>query len=171
LVRADPAATFLLVLSPPYLRACRDDIVDAAAAVDNADRLIIISVGADRSGPLADLLVSADGRLQGAFGGSKLSLNVRIAAHVISGAVLSRAAASAALADVARIQPAPIVHDRQRLTDTEAGAWIRRAIAADPTASATRLLRLLRDSGLACEQHRFYQMYRDLAGEPYVHTS
>lgn len=171
LVRADPAATFLLVLSPPYLRACRDDILDAASAVDNADHLIIISVGADRSGPLADLLLPADSRLQGAFGGSKLSLNVRIASHVISSGVLGRAAASAALADVARTQPAPIVHDRQRLTDTEARAWIRRNLAADPHASATRLLRLLRDSGLACEQHRFYQMYRDLAGDPYVHAS
>jgi hypothetical protein len=171
LARADPAATFLLVLSPPYLRACREDILDAAAAVANADRLIVVSAGADRSGSLADLLVPADSRLQGVFGGSKLSLNVRVAAHVISSAVLGRAAASAALADLARTQPAPIVHDRQRLSDTEAKAWIRRSLSADPAATATRLLRLLRDSGLACEQHRFYQMYRDLAGERYVHTS
>ncbi len=164
LARTDPGATLLLVLSPPYLRACRQDILDAAAALDNADRLMVVSVGADRTGPLADLLVAADGRLQGLFGGSKLSINVRVAAHIISAGLHTRSYASAMLTELAGTQPAPVTLARQRLSDAEVTAYIHRSLSADPAASATRLLRTLRDAELACEQQRFYQLYRDLVG-------
>lgn len=164
LAQAEPDAAFLLVLSPPYLRACRQDIITAAEKLNDSERLMVVSVGAVRSGPIADLLVQADGRLQGLFGGSKLSINVRVAAHIIKEGMLARSAVSAALTELARTQPAPAVFSRRQLSDAEVAAYISRSLAADPTASATRLLRMLRDSELACEQRRFYRLYRDLVG-------
>ncbi|NJC70855.1 hypothetical protein HC031_14175 [Planosporangium thailandense] len=170
LAATDPDATFLLVLSPPYLRACRQDILTAAEKINDSERLMVVSVGAERSGPIADLLVRADGRLQGLFGGSKLSINVRVAAHMIKAGALARSAASAALTELARTQPAPVVFSRQPLSDAEVTAYISQSLAADPKASATRLLRTLRDSQLACEQHRFHRLYRDLVGGAHGHA-
>jgi hypothetical protein len=41
---------------------------------------------------------------------------------------------------------------------------INQGLALDPNTSASKLLRELRDSGYACEQHRFANLYRITAG-------
>jgi hypothetical protein len=164
LAQSDPHATLVVVLSPPYLRACRQDILAAAERLDVDEQLTIVSVGADRSGPIAELLVDADGRLQGLLGGSKLSLNARVAGYMIRNGLLGRSQASEHLRQLTRTLPEPVVFSRTPMADAEVGAFISRQLANDPGTSATRLLRALRDSGLACEQHRFHRLYRDFVG-------
>ncbi|CAM5715916.1 hypothetical protein SVIOM74S_09450 [Streptomyces violarus] len=45
------------------------------------------------------------------------------------------------------------------MTDENVIAFIRESLAQNPSYSRTRLLRMLRDQGLACEQKRFAELY------------
>ena len=51
-------------------------------------------------------------------------------------------------------------YDRQPVSDAEVRAHVVRLKKNDPSLSATRALRLLRDAGIACEQQRFGQLFR-----------
>jgi hypothetical protein len=46
------------------------------------------------------------------------------------------------------------------MTDAEIEDFIRDGITAEGTIPQTRLLRRLRDNGMACEQKRFGDLYR-----------
>jgi hypothetical protein len=49
--------------------------------------------------------------------------------------------------------------ERRRLTDEEVRLFIRERRTAEPRARHTRLLKLLRESGYACEQSRFRALF------------
>lgn len=51
-------------------------------------------------------------------------------------------------------------YDRQPISDAEVRAHVVRLKTTDPSLSATRALRILRDAGIACEQKRFGQLFR-----------
>ena len=51
--------------------------------------------------------------------------------------------------------------ERKRLADDEVRRFIRERHAAEPNAGHTRLLKLLRESGHACEQSRFRALFLD----------
>jgi hypothetical protein len=50
------------------------------------------------------------------------------------------------------------------MTDEQLSRLIRRLKGADPDLSATRALRQVRDAGIACEQKRFGQLFREVVG-------
>ena len=54
------------------------------------------------------------------------------------------------------------IHDRQRLSDLEVSEFITKVLSDDPSVAATTSLRMLRDSGYACEQHRFGAIFKKL---------
>ena len=49
--------------------------------------------------------------------------------------------------------------ERRRLTDEEVRLFIRERRQAEPGAKHTRLLRLFRENGHACEQRRFRTLF------------
>ncbi len=49
--------------------------------------------------------------------------------------------------------------ERRRLTDEEFRLFIQERRMAEPDAKHTRLLKLLRESGCACEQSRFRALF------------
>lgn len=51
-------------------------------------------------------------------------------------------------------------YDRQPVSDAEVRAYVVRLKTVDPSLSATRALRILRDAGIACEQKRFGELFR-----------
>jgi hypothetical protein len=53
--------------------------------------------------------------------------------------------------------------DRTPVSDAEVRRLIRAMKSRDPSLSATRALREVRDSGIACEQKRFGQLFRTTA--------
>jgi len=53
-------------------------------------------------------------------------------------------------------------YDRIPAGDTEIVEAIKQLIALDQTLSATRALRVFRDSGMACEQKRFGRLFRSV---------
>jgi hypothetical protein len=160
LAETTPAAGFLLVLSTPYLRACEDDIAAAIGLVRDPDRFMVVSAGARSPGLLGNVMVPADARLQAALGGTRQALNTRIAAYLLSGGICSRADAAQHLAQLLAEQPPIPRYERKKLSDAEVLALIEDGLARSPGASASRLLRHIRDAGYACEQGRFGRLHK-----------
>ena len=163
LVAADPAAVFMIVLSKSYLRACGADIASARESITDPDRLFIVSAGARAEGDLATSIVPADARLQARFSGTRRALNARIAANLLAEGIRGKDEAAAYLARLLAAQPPIPRYDRKKQSDREILDLIARRLAQAPATSAYRLLREFRDAGLACEQRRFSQLYRQVA--------
>jgi hypothetical protein len=156
-----PRAALLLVLSGPYLRACGHDVAAAADQLRHPDQLSVISTGSTVPSDLREFVLPADGRLQGVLGGSMQALNVRIAAHLLEThqAPLQRPALADTVTALGhgRQRPAPL--QRTPLSDDQVRTFI--TTHWTERATHTRLLRQLRDSGLACEQQRFARLFAD----------
>lgn len=162
LVAADPAATFMFVLSKNYLSTCSADLAVACERIDDADRFFIVSAGGRPDGDLAAFAVPADARLQAHFGGTLRALNARIGAHLLERGIRSKGEAAKYLARLLDAQSPVPRYDRKRQSDREVLEAITVRLAQAPTISANRLLRQLRDAGLACEQRRFSRLYRQV---------
>jgi len=162
LVAADPAAVFMLVLSKNYLRACGEDIAAASECLADPDRLFIVSAGGRPEGELEAFAVPADGRLQALFGGTRRALNARIGAHLLEYGIRSREEASGYLARLLAAQSPVPRYNRKRQSDREILDTITTRLASAPATTASRMLRELRDAGLACEQRRFTVLYRQV---------
>jgi len=166
LTQASPGALFMLMLSPPYLRACRNDIQAAATKARRPDKFLLISAGTRHPGDLAAILLPTDARLQSCLGGTRQALNVRVGERLLKEGIRNRAAAANYLSNLLKAQPPLARYDRKKLTDQEVIFLITDALARSPGASASRLLREFRDSGYACEQARFGQLHRKLMENP-----
>ena len=164
LVASDPTAVFMLVLSKNYLRACGADLAAASEYHADLDRLFIVSAGGRPDGDLADFAVPADARLQAHFGGTRRALNARIGADLLERGIRSRDEASGYLAGLLAAQSPIPRYNRKRQSDPEILDAIAARLAQAPETSASRMLRELRDTGLACEQHRFSRLYRPSGG-------
>jgi hypothetical protein len=165
LAKSDPDATFLLVISATYLQACRTDIEAAAAAVDQ-DRFMIVSAGTRASGPLDRQLLPANARLQAHLGGTRQVLNVRIAEDLLKRQLTSYAAAAEYLEDLLKAYPDLERWDRAKFSDdAHVIDWVREEYKNGGGASASRMLRTLRESGRACEQKRFGRLHKQFLDE------
>lgn len=165
LAARDPDATFLLVLSATYLRACAADIEKAAATVTEADRFLIVSAGTRAGGDVGQLLLPADARLQADLGGTRGVLNVRIAAALLDQPILDRASATRYLSEKLDKSPGITRYNRKPMSDSKIKHWIAAALRESPGISASGLLRRFRDGGLACEQSRFGRLHREVASK------
>jgi hypothetical protein len=165
LAAANPTASFMLALSAAYLDACRDDINAATTELHDPDRLLVISAGTrGPCGELTRLIVPADARLQAVLGGARQALNARITDRLLSTGLTSRAEASRYMAELLADQPPVTRYERKKLSDEEVIAMIKSRLARESGMPASRMLREFRDIGYACEQQRFADLYRRIAG-------
>jgi len=165
LAKSDPDATFLLVMSATYLQACHADIEAAALATDQ-DRFMIVSAGTPASVSLGRQLLPANARLQACLGGTRQVLNVRIAEDLLRRELMSRTAATEYLEGLLKRYPDIERWDRQKFSDDDAVVdWIREEYGRGRGASASRMLRALRESGRACEQKRFGGLHKQFTDE------
>lgn len=170
LARQDPNATIVAVLSATYLYACADDLREASDVLESRDKFIVI--GATQAPQeLEDMVIPIPAVLRAVVGGSLHALHARVTAHLLSlttaeigsiGRRNLRAAAEEAIAT------APIDTSRRapgKRLDDEAVREFINLHRNNKGASATKLLRQLRDSGLSCEQGRFKKLYNETIGE------
>lgn len=160
LAEADPDASFVLALSAAYLQACRTDIEAAAELVTDRERFMIVSAGTRTAQGIAQLLVPADARLEAHLGGTRQVLNMRIAADLLTNQYIDRMSATKHLRGLLDGLAPVKQYGRIKLTDDEVLRWIHQIQERMPGASASRLLRVFRDAGFACEQHRFGELRR-----------
>ncbi|MGA4792237.1 hypothetical protein [Nocardia sp. AB354] len=170
LAERNPNSVIIAVMSDAYLRACSHDLVNAASRLTDAENISVFGPPGNCS-EIDDLIVPVTAALRPAVGGSLQALNVRAADLVLrtarkTGASLRRSLlvklisdATAAAPEDAGRRPAGM-----RLVDEDVRVFIREHIAGGPI-SATKLLRLLRDSGLSCEQTRFKTLYTEVSSE------
>jgi hypothetical protein len=152
----------LLVLSHAYGTAMSADL---EALGRRGDDVLLIGGAADVPGITR---LPADRGLRSALGGTATGLTMRMAQHWLGG--LTRPSLTCAMrmeewrnwADEVRRDES---WARQPLDDREVLQFIREARAGNPGMSRTRALRILRDSGKACEQSRFAVLYRKVVTE------
>jgi hypothetical protein len=155
----------LVVASPDYLYALEQDLGEAATALSDSGLLLIASAGMRTFGKLTDHLLPCDARLQSFLGGTRASLNIRIAKRLLQymgRGPIDLERQKTQLRRLLNKQP-PIERYRRRVvTDEQVRKFIRLELNRNNVVSRSLLLRKLRDSGRACEQSRFAGLYKDM---------
>jgi hypothetical protein len=165
IARRYPKVPLLVVASPDYLQALEQDLGEVVAALRNSSLLLIASAGMRTFGKLTDHLLPCDARLQPLLGGTRASLNIRIARRLLQYMGRGPISLERQKTQLRRLlfkQP-PIEQYRRRVvTDEQVRKFIRFELNRKGAASRSLLLRKFRDSGRACEQSRFAGLYRDM---------
>lgn len=158
---AATAGQALVVLSETYAGAMRHDLV--ALAATGAD-VLLIGGASEMNGVVR---VPANAALRQALGGTRTSLNVRMATswleHCTPGHLITPAA-QARWKTWADQAARPERYSRRPMTNEAVIDFIEKSKDSHPGYSRTRLLRLLRDQGMACEQKRFADLYTATIG-------
>jgi hypothetical protein len=164
---AFPGDPLIVAASEEYLSALHTDLEAARMCLRRLNGMVIISSGARKTGPLAGNFLPCDSRFEHAFGRGRMTLNVKILWSVVAGYSAGEISIGKLRGRYQKILdglPEAPYPTRVRMTDEDVRKFIRRQLRIQPTAGHTRLLRSLRDSGTACEQERFRELYRKVEG-------
>jgi hypothetical protein len=166
-IASDYPDDFLMVaLSDGYMKAVVRDLEAAASNLADTERMAIISAGGNVPETLETYLLPCDSRLQPVAGGALASLNVRLAQKLLESSrkdlALSRCRAM--FVRWMSSNPQRETPSRTPMSDDQVCAFIRSAIAKEPSKRATPLLKELRQSGRACEHGRFVTLFREVRG-------
>jgi hypothetical protein len=155
----------LVVASGHYIDAMRDDLLATIERASSPERLHLISAARNIRGKLADYLIPSSAHLESFLGGARLSLNLRVARWLIEhwkDHGFDRGAMRRQLADLVSAQAGVRKFDRTPVPDPPVRTWIAERRIHDPSATRSKLLRLFRDSGMACEQSRFARLFQEV---------
>lgn len=165
LANAHPRSCLMVVASATYSRALQEDLLEASAVYRGADRLALFSAGLPASSPLSRLAIDVDARHQQIVGGQMHSLNARLAEYALSrwpdweGRIPR-------LRDIFAREhgdlPARVQHNRTPHSDARIQRWIARQLKQSPAVGHSKLLRVLRTEGIACEQNRFKRLFSEM---------
>lgn len=162
-VAADcPGAPLIIIASEPYLFAFGDDLRNSLKELRNPELLSIFSAGCKSLWGLDEQLLRYDARLQHTVGGTLRSLNVRIARLLLTQCkqeTPSHTHFQRALDLLTRDAPLQPKYQRTVMSDAQIKEFVFVALASDPRAGHSPLLRKLRDQGRACEQKRFRALF------------
>ena len=167
LAEKEPHSLILLAASTTYLRAMRQDIVDAAEVLETKDHLSIVSAGTRTLDGLDGHLLPCDARMRSSVGGALRSLNARVAKKVLEGTnglPLYSHLKTWLQEDLDR-QPDLVSFGRTPMENSEIREYVITAITENPGITHSRLLRQFRDDGNACEQGRFRDLFLEVAGK------
>jgi hypothetical protein len=165
IARRYPRTPLLVVASPDYLCALEKDLTNALDTLGDPDLLLIVSAGTKSLGRLTDHLLPCNATLQPVLGGTRGSLNIRIARLLLERAgktLLNVERASVELGKLLRKQPPIVRYHRRAVTDQQVLTFIRLQLNRNGVVSRSVLLQRFRDSGKACEQSRFANLYRQM---------
>jgi hypothetical protein len=167
---ATKAETMIVIASAKYLRAMLPDLLLAREALGDSGQLIVFS--GSRVPELESSQIVVDGCVQvalrhettRALRGTKQGLAARTARHLLTQADAWPPAASALQNAYARLvsdleRPKP--PDRERHGDDDVRVFIDEQLEHGSAIGWTKLLRLWRESGHACEQKRFRGLYQE----------
>lgn len=162
-----PRTPLIAAISNEYLRAVTHDLEATRSALADGDRLVIITAGAAKAGPLRKNFLPCDSRLEHHYGRSRMALNAKILRSLVREFPAKDIRASHLSSHYGPLLAGlPKAGYPQRLPsdDDTVRSFIRREIVKNPQGSYTALLRRYRATGLACEQRRFRELFRDVVG-------
>ena len=153
----------IVAASQPYLQAMRGEIKNAN---DRTGHALVIATAGSVPSDLSHLRLPCDGRLRSVLGGSMGAVSVRLAKELASIPERELTMASATeRTDQLMAGCEPLAQfQRKTLPDNEIVDFIDSRRSDTATTSASRLLRELRDSGMACEQSRFKRLFAATEG-------
>lgn len=167
-VRRNPNAVIFLVASKSYLSAIEVDLKEAISLLGNPDRLMIISLGADRKGPFQEFLLPLDERIRQITGGSSPAVNARAARFILSecpGDISKRSNVEAfLLSELEKVTPVE-KPKRDRLSDRQILNVLREEKAQISTMTPTAAIEHLHSKGIACGQSRLRRILSLSEGE------
>jgi hypothetical protein len=164
--RKSPRSPLLVIASPSYLEAIEADLLEAAERLEKRSLLVIVAAGCRKAGPLAPYLVDCDSRFQAALGGARMSLNQRVARHVLLNSPpwpWSANGFSETLAATCAKKDRGPARTGKKLSDDDVKQFLRTKLRSDPGSRPTGLRRELRSSGISCEQKRFKALFHEVA--------
>jgi hypothetical protein len=165
LASENPKSVLIVAVSSSYFSVIKDDLISARKALDSPDQLLVISAGTRPIKSLGASLLPIDARFENLVGGARATLNARMLRHIVEENRHRRIRApkiSEYLSGVATTLDSPRSFQRRPLGDNQVAAFIRKQSRLIPRFSASALLRMLRDQGLACEQKRFHRIYKTI---------
>ena len=168
---------FLIVASFDYLSAIEQDLNDGLNFLSDLDKLIIITSNKSKifDGKLSKHLIPSDARLQCNKGcpefcekhlikpGIRGAISSNLALKIIEDVKTQDFNASKIkyqIEEFIKQSPQLLSYKRTRLKDDEVRKFIATELNKVPSSSCSFLLRELRNSGQACEQKRFTQLYK-----------
>jgi hypothetical protein len=156
---------FLVVASANYLNAIADDLKTGLSRLSDRDNLVVVSAGTNLLEGLNDNLVPCDARMQLMVGGAMRSVNTRLAAKILREAEDPLSVGDLRHRYGRMLEDLPPIprFDRKQLSDSEISEFIRSRFRSGVATSHSKLLRALRDEGIACEQKRFASLFRRVA--------
>ena len=164
LARQNPDAVFLVVISATYLSVIMDDLLKLRQILSSADNLIIICSGLRKNKNLGNSLLPLDARFQTLVGGARSSLNSRIVLHIIKKFKNKKITAKSLrsyLLGVEKTLTSLVKYDRKKMSDNDLVDFIKKE-STEKKPSASSLLKKLRNTGSACEQKRFVNIYKTI---------
>ena len=162
----DTSAPMIVALSKTYLQAVLHDLTNAAEAMGKKSDLLLVSTGTPPDG-LEEVQLPCDARFVTSLGGTRTSLNARVADRIIATSdrhEFDSAKVRNLLQNDLDHSKDILRYDRRKQTDLEIRNWIRTRLNIDDS-SRSSLLRELRDAGFACEQRRFAGLYEEATAE------
>lgn len=169
LATKSPHSALIVVASPDYIRAMRQDLLVSRAALHTPDRLIVIS-NRDLASDLevSRSLISVDERCRTVLGGTMQGLNARVALSLLEwghDGPLTVPRLRQRYDDMVNDADKPPKPNREKMDDQDVIAFLRAELAKEPRAGWTLLLRTLRGGGRACEQRRFKELHQQVRDE------
>lgn len=166
IAQSDPRSTILVLASPTYLHAMAKDLASSIPEFRNRGGLFIVSSRVPSEPGLGECWLPSRANLQASLGGGLVSLHARSARHLL-GKVSPRDFVKENLSIMSKELEGDVVMGKTRpagsvMSDTEVVAFIKAHLGTHPKASHTGLLRQLRESGKACEQSRFRDLFKQL---------
>ncbi len=152
--------SMVIIVSESYGQVISDDIDQWDARCDD---LLVIG-GSDAMSSHVPRL-PADRALRRQLGGTASSLTTRMARRwlqLADGKRLTADGVRTAWQEWAGASRHVEAYDRVAMSDDEVRTFLGRVMCEEPAISATRALRMLRDSGHACEQKRFHRLHNEM---------
>lgn len=159
LVRRYPSAAYLIVLGSGALDALHADLWEAREATKDANRFLILTSANSTDPGLGTSLLKIDARFEKMLGGPRTTVTSRMARHL-----MSEFAPEEWRADflqgwlkqmswrLPRPESKPKAAARRKIGALELEIFVRRALEANPRASARAIHRQLLDTGRSCSE-------------------
>lgn len=157
---------FFIALPPNYLKVIEPEIIKLIqGGLITKNNTFIFSTKQNLDSSLESLFYQAKDDLCEQLGGSRISLNIRLASYILKKISLKKSTVHQVkhfYSELLMNSKPAIRFDRVKMTDEKIICFIRdeSILLGYENASASRLLRILRDKGMACEQTRFRALFK-----------
>ena len=167
LYKSNESDVFFIVVPPNYLKVLEPELKKlVASGVINDKNTFIISSKQNLEPSLKEFFFQSKDNLCKKLKGSRISLNIRLANYVIKRLETQRDISSQVKSIYKGLfeeLPPAEKFNRKKMTDEDVFQFLRGELQSrnDKFPSASYLLRVLRDNGMACEQKRFGKIYKE----------